>query len=251
VTGSKRWLTEAERLSRQLESRLRDPAGGYFMSEGEPDLLLQVKSASDGAIPAGNGVVILGLLELSDLTGREEYRQRATAALESFSPQLASYPGGLTTVALAVYRYHEPGSPQPEVASGAAEADVAGSGLRGLAEKLVRVTARPSSKATEDGWQPFEIGLEIQEAWHLNANPASLDYLIPTKLDGKVRGLSYPQGETFSFAFASEELSVYSGSVTLAGELAPGERTLSLTYQACDDRRCLPPVTKIVALPGE
>ena len=66
-----------------------------------------------------------------------------------------------------------------------------------------------------------------------------------------MRGLSYPQGETFSFAFAAEELSVYSGSVNLAGEIAPGERTLSLTYQACDDRRCLPPVTKIVAIPGE
>ncbi|MGB6640750.1 MAG: protein-disulfide reductase DsbD domain-containing protein, partial [Thermoanaerobaculia bacterium] len=121
--------------------------------------------------------------------------------------------------------------------------------LEGLAEKLVRVTARLSSPLQEDGWQPFEIGLEIQEAWHLNANPASLDYLIPTKLEGKVRGLSYPQGESFKFAFAPEKLSVYSGLVTIGGEIAPGEQTLSLTYQACDDRRCLPPVTKKVTLP--
>jgi uncharacterized protein YyaL (SSP411 family) len=244
VTGSQRWLDEAERLSQELERRLRDPAGGYFMSEGEPDLLIQVKAASDGAIPAGNGVAILGLLELSDLTGREVYRQRARAALESFSPQLAAYPGGLTTVALAVYRYHEPGPPEPVVVSGAA-----GSGLTGLAEKLVRTTLQTKGPGSGDGWRAFELALEIQEAWHINANPASLDYLIPTKIGGQLRNLSYPPGESFSFAFAPEELSVYSGSVTIGGELAPGEQTLSLTYQACDDRRCLPPVTKKVTLP--
>jgi uncharacterized protein YyaL (SSP411 family) len=251
VTGGKRWLDEAERSSGELESRLRDPAGGYFLSEGEPDLLVQVKAATDGAIPAGNGVAILGLLELSDITGREIYRERATAALESFSPQLDSYPGALTTVALAVYRYREPGSPQPMATLGAGDVNVGADGLRGLAKKVVRVTARPSSAVRADGWQPFEIGLEIQEAWHINANPASLDYLIPTKLEGNLRGLSYPRGASFRFAFAPEALMVYSGLVTLAGELAPGERGLSLTYQACDDRRCLPPVTKIVALPGE
>jgi hypothetical protein len=221
------------------------------LSEGEPDLLVQVKAATDGAIPAGNGVAILGLLELSDITGREVYRERATKALESFSPQLASYPGALTTVALAVYRYREPGSPQPMATLGAGDVNVGADGLRGLAKKVVRVTARPSSAVRADGWQPFEIGLEIQEAWHINANPASLDYLIPTKLEGNLRGLSYPRGASFRFAFAPEALMVYSGLVTLAGELAPGERGLSLTYQACDDRRCLPPVTKIVALPGE
>ncbi|TNF83208.1 MAG: hypothetical protein EP299_01020 [Acidobacteria bacterium] len=250
VTGSGRWLDEAERLSEELESRLRDPAGGYFMSEGEPDLLVQVKAATDGAIPAGNGVAILGLLELGAITGEAVYRERATAALESFSPQLAAYPGALATVALAVYHYRRPGSPPPAGESGAAEAVAATGGLEGLAEKLVRVSARPASAVREDGWQPFEIGLEIQEAWHINANPASLEYLIPTSLEGKLRGLSYPPGESFKFAFAPEELSVYSGSVTLTGELAPGERSLSLTYQACDDRRCLPPVTKHVILPA-
>ena len=70
-------------------------------------------------------------------------------------------------------------------------------------------------------------------------------------LQGAVRGVTYPPGESFKFTFAPEEISVYSGSATLTGELAAGERSLSLTYQACDDRRCLPPVTKKVTLGGE
>ena len=90
--------------------------------------------------------------------------------------------------------------------------------------------------------------LSIDDKWHVNANPASLEFLIPTTIAGEVRSIAYPAGELLAFAFAGEELSVYSGSVTVSGEVKEGEASVFLTYQACDDRRCLPPVTESVSL---
>ena len=81
--------------------------------------------------------------------------------------------------------------------------------------------------------------------------------MIPTSLKGQDVALSSvesPEGETFSFAFADQELSVYQGSVTIHGELdvsfvfAGENAALELTYQACDDTRCLRPVTRELAL---
>lgn len=100
-----------------------------------------------------------------------------------------------------------------------------------------------------DGWSPFELRLQIRSGWHINANPASLKYLIPTEVQGKVRRVTYPEGEIFQFDFAKDELAVYSGNISIAGEVDPKETSLRLVYQACDDRRCLPPVEQTVLLP--
>lgn len=88
----------------------------------------------------------------------------------------------------------------------------------------------------------------------MNANPATLDYLIPTTLSvdsdrASLESIDYPEGEMMSFEFSDQELSVYDGESTIsarlnvssgyAGETVP----VTFRYQACDDRRCLPPET--------
>ena len=89
----------------------------------------------------------------------------------------------------------------------------------------------------------------IDGGWHVNANPASQEFLIPTAVeaagDGELRGVAYPTGERLRFAFAGDELAVYGGAVEIRGEVRPGDDTrLLVTYQACDDERCLPPVVR-------
>lgn len=100
--------------------------------------------------------------------------------------------------------------------------------------------------------------LDIEDGWHVNANPASFDYLIPTALEVEApagwpqAAVTYPQGKKLAFAFAEEPLSVYDGRVVLVARLAvppeAGARAAriraSVTYQACDDSSCLPPVTQ-------
>ena len=67
---------------------------------------------------------------------------------------------------------------------------------------------------------------------------------------GLVAGIEYPPGELRPLAFSEQPVRVYSGEVTIAVRFSQppaGKRTtLSLYYQACDERACLPPVTKTV-----
>jgi uncharacterized protein YyaL (SSP411 family) len=106
VTGELRWGEEAERLATEMEQRLRDPQGGYTSAGLNPRLLFQSKTVTDGAVPAGNAVAILNLLELAKRTGKPVYRQRAASALRAFGPDLDRYPAAVPTLALAVLRFH-------------------------------------------------------------------------------------------------------------------------------------------------
>jgi hypothetical protein len=97
-----------------------------------------------------------------------------------------------------------------------------------------------------DGWQRFRMVLEIAPGWHIQANPASEEYLVPTEViaenGAEVRGLSYPAGEEVPAGFAGgRPLAVYGGKVEIAGEVRGGGR-LVLRFQPCDEARCLPPV---------
>lgn len=102
------------------------------------------------------------------------------------------------------------------------------------------------------------VELAIEDGWHVNANPATFDYLIPTAASAEVPDgwpaveSEYPPGVMRTFAFADQPLSVYEGTATLAlrtavpADAADGavEIPVTVTYQACDHKRCLPPITK-------
>jgi uncharacterized protein YyaL (SSP411 family) len=245
TTAEKRWLDEAERLTEELEGRLGDPNGGYFLSESRPHLLFRPKNVTDGAIPSGNGVALLNLLSLADHTGKAVYRRRAEAALRSFSEDLERYPQAVRTLALALDRYYEndamataPGTGQTKPPDPVAQ----------LADKVVTATAVRTGADLVDGWRLFELTLRMQKGWHVNANPASQSYLIPTQIKSGARKVRYPKGEILRFDFSEEALAVYSGEATIRGEIDPEARHLILIYQPCDDSRCLPPTEKTVTL---
>jgi len=104
----------------------------------------------------------------------------------------------------------------------------------------------------------FEVAVvaEIQQGFHINANKVLEDYLIPTTVQANwPKGLRlvetvYPPGELQKFDFSEKLLNVYDGTVTLrmkvkvAGDAPLGAMTVPVTlrYQACNDRACLPPV---------
>jgi hypothetical protein len=113
----------------------------------------------------------------------------------------------------------------------------------------VRASLGPADAA----WRPFTLELLVREGWHVQAHPASAPELVATEVQedrGRVRGLRYPAGTPFAAAFAGETLEVYAGNVRIEGEVeaAVDEPSVRLVYQACDDARCLPPVTRRVAL---
>ena len=101
------------------------------------------------------------------------------------------------------------------------------------------------------------IPISISPGYHVNANPATFDYLIATELTAdKSEGLTfgkpvYPAAAKRKFQFAEAPLAVYEGQTQIklpiqaAPTAAKGNRTLSLhlRVQACDEEKCFPPAT--------
>ena len=94
------------------------------------------------------------------------------------------------------------------------------------------------------------ITLRVDEGFHINANPASEPYLIPTTVT--VAGIapdhvSYPPAVRFKPKFSEEPLDVYEGTVTIVAVSSraklEGDRNaqVTVTVQACTDWICFPP----------
>ena len=102
-----------------------------------------------------------------------------------------------------------------------------------------------------------EVRLKITEGFHVNANPASEKYLIPTELkfepaEGvEVGPVTYPASVERKFSFSEKPLAVYEGEARIKFDLKvrPDARAgvhdlrARLRYQACDDEKCYPPKT--------
>lgn len=129
----------------------------------------------------------------------------------------------------------------------------------GFLDEKARVEIAPELTAFAPGEiARLGVWIDIEDGWHTNSHRPTFDYLIPTTLavetpaGWRVEGVDYPAGKLVTFAFEEQPLSVYEGRVGLLARLAvpadarPGDATieLALTYQACDDRSCLPPVTE-------
>jgi len=107
------------------------------------------------------------------------------------------------------------------------------------------------------------VQLQIQNGYHINANPPSFPYLIATSLeltpaDGiTLSFVTYPDPLTKTFAFAEGPLKVYEGETTVKAMLKAtqsaevGKHNLSakLRVQACDDQVCYVPGTIDLTIP--
>ena len=174
ATGDERWLEAAEALTSQMEARLGDPLGGYFNSESDSALLVRSKTATDGAVPSGNGVAALGLLRLAARTGKVEYRRRAAAAVRSFSRVLTAQPAAAPSLTLASRQLLASDLAGQSVEPAGTPIS-SSSGAGALAREVVSLRAGLGEAAQGGEWADFWLTLSIREGWHLNANPASLE----------------------------------------------------------------------------
>jgi uncharacterized protein len=66
-----------------------DAEGGYFFAADDTaDLIARVKTASDAAVPSGNGTMVGVLTRLALLTGEDAYRQRGDAIIAAFAGEV-------------------------------------------------------------------------------------------------------------------------------------------------------------------
>ncbi len=77
-------------------------SGGFFSTPAQQvDLVLRLKDDYDGAEPSGNSGLVLALLRLARVTGREDFERGAQRALRAFAPRLQAAASALPQMLVA------------------------------------------------------------------------------------------------------------------------------------------------------
>ncbi|RAP56092.1 protein-disulfide reductase DsbD domain-containing protein [Oleiagrimonas sp. MCCC 1A03011] len=121
----------------------------------------------------------------------------------------------------------------------------------------VRIRAHFEGPPAADGSRAIAVRLLIAPGWHVNANPASFESLIPTTLRTRVAGkpvrleVRYPLGRTSAIRLQGKPLKVYENGTVLTARMpapkliaarADDELVLDVAVQSCSDQgTCLPP----------
>jgi hypothetical protein len=100
------------------------------------------------------------------------------------------------------------------------------------------------------GRRPFVLTLMVAAGWHLDGSLR----VEGVDLELDAASMVYPQPEVTGEPGSPLYQQAFRGKVIIAGRArsAPGsgaEPRLKLRYQACDDRRCLPPAEKTIPFP--
>ena len=156
-----------------------------------------------------------------------------------------------------------PGSAQPEQASSDPQAPVARTGLAASSDK-VRLNLAEGGKALRGETGEIVLTLDIEPGWHVNANPASMEFLIPTVAKSSAGGQSldipteYPRGRVSDIVLGDTALEVYDDGASIrllpdekqtAALKEAGKLDMTVRVQACSDEGvCLAPADLPVAL---
>jgi hypothetical protein len=129
----------------------------------------------------------------------------------------------------------------------------------------------------EGGSADAIVRLTILPGYHVNANPATFSYLIPTAVEhapdpngfcAKVGQAIYPAAAKTKFEFAEEPLAVYEGVIEIKLPVrlprssergcnsyptkgTHGSLPIKTTVQACDHEKCFPPANINATVPVE
>ncbi|RRQ22402.1 DUF255 domain-containing protein [Thiohalobacter thiocyanaticus] len=249
TTDAPRWRAAAESLGDAMIDTLWDPAGGFHYAEASVDhLIVRPRASRDGAMPAPNSLAVRALVGLARQIDAR-FAGHAAATLRAYAPVLEDDPAAMPHMlwALAEYRaagLDEQAAPMPVEYTPPDTADV------------VRARAR----VDDTDPRRLVVTLQLKPGWHVNATPASLDFLIPTRVRARSgdRALElvadYPAGRPLAAGF-ERPIRVYDDGVRIPVRLArpaPEALELSLHAQACsDDGQCLAPAELRVDMGGD
>ena len=283
ATGNEKWANAAKRLTDlQLQFFWDDQEKGcYFTSHNHESLLARTKNAYDSVIPSGNSVTVRNLLRLASFGKQADYRNRARQTLELFAPLIVDAPGGLTNMALALSEFLDTNeaatgppaqrtrlgiAPEPEIVLARNEnVEPPAKGKKPAKPEYVTGKAFLSvDRVPAGGKCKVLVQLQIAEGWHIHANPAgdadldiATEIEIESQLDLALTNMRYPAGKKVDRVEGERPMFLYLGKVDVFGEIevpaeAVGKReelVLFVTYQACNDNRCLPPRKLKLTLP--
>lgn len=244
-------LPAAVRLLGVVRREYLEEDGRLFDApRGASDLFVRTRSTHDGAMPCGLSVMLRNLLDLAEITADPDYAEEAVRCLSAASGRTADNPTGAVGSVRALLRLLLHGRSLPRSDGGSAPAPPAmhePDPVQVLAADE-RIVVSPESPAT------LSLVIRIADGWHIAAaepGPAPGPH-TPFRI-GLVSGgglavyADYPPGEVFS-APDGTSVRVYSGEVEVrvvveqTGEIT-GRPLLGVTFQACNNTRCLAPAT--------
>jgi hypothetical protein len=100
ATGEASHYEHAVGFAGEIETRFRDPEGGYFdtAADAEP-LLIRPRGLEDNPLPAGRSMAAQLFLRLAGLTGEERWRETAREVVRPLVPAIARAPLALGSLA--------------------------------------------------------------------------------------------------------------------------------------------------------
>ena len=252
ATGDEAWLKSAKRLTdAMIQLFWDDKNGGFYYTKADAKhLIVRTKKPYDSAIPSGNAVAVSNLLAFGT-----DYRRYAEETLRSFAKSMAQSPASFMYMHFSLNRYLIAG----EERDSATPSLVTALG----SETSPLVTATAEIKSHNNDVFNVTLRLNIASGWHVNANPAGQDNLIPTTITVdpdtpfEILDIVYPKGRSTHFEFSSESLNVYEESLTIPLRLKQKPNVkhdknvpmmLQLTYQLCNETECLLPQTLNIPL---
>ena len=248
LDGPDDWDKPALALASVMREKFEDAERGgfYFTQAGAADLIVRQKTASDSPLPSGNAVAAMAMLDL-------DKPKVARRVLEVFAGQLARQAEGMSSMLQAAHRYVKEQGPielslQSNVHSREQQQRPRLATPEQIAAGVVGVQAAWVERTRLD------LHVQVMEGFHINANTAAKD-LIATAISVPtvdVSNIAYPPGKPRKFAFADEPIAVYEGAFTITVRFKQTPQSdvlrVRLTYQACDETTCLPPITKQLEL---
>ena len=211
-----------------------------------------MEDTEDDVYPSGTSAAVDLLLRLGATTKDERYTVATSQALRYLSSQLHEHPESWPAAVTAAILH--PLQAETRLASNAGKpatgtvseaSSTAGFRIPNTADHVHATTALFPEK------DEIEITLKIDQGYHVNANPASLDYLIPTSVSFEHLSPSdvrYPKPISYTPSFAGRVLNVYDGVANITAKFPKGLIRKAgmirgnVKVQACNDQICLLPV---------
>ena len=233
-------------------------AGGYFAAGDDPRLLFRAKPAFDGAVASGNGIAVLE----PDRAGRRTGEGSLPRARRGDARCLRGGHGGGPARATSRFcarcraprgRRPRRGRPAAAPAKAAPPPPSAPRPLEDEAREAVAVEAPPGERRSGR-----LAAVHASSSRSARAGTSTPIPPAPAPRPDHGRGRPRAAAERSATPKASRwpagpsAIPVYRGQVRRStGEIdhrGGGAPAVELTYQACDDARCLPPVTRLVRL---
>jgi uncharacterized protein YyaL (SSP411 family) len=234
-----RWKAAAVSLADTMIATLWDPAGGFYDTpENVAHLLTRGKNSYDGAVPAGNSLATRALVTLARRADAR-YAGYAAATLRAYGSVLGESPRSIPYLLWGLADYRQ-AKLAPDATPGAAPA---------APQNSADVVHASTQRDTSDP-RRFVTSLHLRAGWHVNAAPATLEFVIPTEIRARTGDrtldldIDYPQGEILP-ADRDASIRVYHDGVRIPARLnspAPDDLEVMVRIQACNDRgTCLAP----------